>query len=98
MSGRGLGHRLASGARQDHLPHLGKRDGLHYALGYNGSGVAMAPYLGHKIALQLLGRFEGLSPFDQAPFRAYPFYTGRPWFLPLVERWYQRKDRKEGTG
>ena len=83
---------------QDHLPHLGKRGGIHYALGYNGSGVAMAPYLGHKIALQLLGRVEGLSPFDAAPFRAYPFYTGKPWFLPLVERWYQMKDRREGTG
>jgi glycine/D-amino acid oxidase-like deaminating enzyme len=83
---------------RDNLPHLGKREGIHYALGYNGSGVAMAPYLGHKIALQVLGRHEGLSPFDQVPFRAYPLYSGRPWFLPWVERWYRLKDKREGTG
>ena len=79
---------------RDHLPHLGRGpDGLHYALGYSGSGVAMAPYLGHKVALQVLGRVEGFSPFDRTPFSAFPLYNGRPWFLPLAERYYRWKDR-----
>jgi glycine/D-amino acid oxidase-like deaminating enzyme len=82
---------------RDYLPHLGRRDGLYYALGYNGSGVAMAPYLGHKIALQVLGRPEGLSPFDATPFPTVPFYTGRPWFLPALELAYRWRDRREGS-
>jgi glycine/D-amino acid oxidase-like deaminating enzyme len=82
---------------RDMLPHLGRHDGLHYALGYNGSGVAMAPYLGHKIALQVLGRPEGRSPFDATPFPTIPFYTGRPWFLPALELAYRWRDRREGS-
>ena len=31
----------------DEMPHMGKLDNLHYALGCNGSGVAMMTYLGH---------------------------------------------------
>ncbi len=30
----------------DEVPHMGSMDGLHYALGCNGSGVAMMTYLG----------------------------------------------------
>ena len=82
---------------RDYLPHLGRHDGLHYALGYNGSGVAMAPYLGHKVALQVLGRPEGRSPFDATAFPAIPFYTGRPWFLPPMELAYRWRDRREGS-
>ena len=82
---------------RDHLPHVGLRDGIHYALGYSGSGVAMAPYLGHKAAHKVLGNAEGRSPFDDTPFRAFPVYDGRPWFLPLVELWYRHKDRREGS-
>jgi glycine/D-amino acid oxidase-like deaminating enzyme len=82
---------------RDYLPHLGRRDGLHYALGYNGSGVAMAPFLGHKIALQVLGRAEGRSPFDATAFPAIPFYSGRPWFLPPMELAYRWRDHREGS-
>jgi glycine/D-amino acid oxidase-like deaminating enzyme len=83
---------------RDYLPHLGRRDGVHFALAYNGSGVAMAPYLGYKVAQKVLGRSEGDSPFDATPFRAIPFYTGRPWFLPAVELAYRWRDRREGSG
>lgn len=84
---------------RDHLPHLGRGpDGLHYALGYCGSGVAMAPYLGHKIALQVLGRVAGFSPLDQTPFPAFPLYNGRPWFLPLAERYYRWRDFSDRAG
>jgi hypothetical protein len=24
-----------------------------------------------------------------------PFYTGRPWFLPLAGAWFRRLDRRE---
>ena len=82
---------------RDNLPHIGRRDGVHYALAYNGSGVAMAPYLGYKVAQKLLGTSDGGSPFETTPFPAIPFYTGRPWFLPLVELAYRWRDRREGS-
>lgn len=80
---------------RDHLTHIGVRDGIHYALACNGSGVAMAPYAGHKAALKLLGSPEGRTAFDAFEFRAYPFYGGRPWFLPLVEGFYRARDAWE---
>ena len=80
---------------RDQLTHIGVRDGVHYALACNGSGVAMAPYAGHKAALKLLGSAEGRTAFDAFEFRAYPFYDGRPWFLPLVEGLYRARDAWE---
>ena len=34
------------------------------------------------------------APSTGGPFPARPFYTGRPWFLPLAVAWHKRKDRK----
>jgi glycine/D-amino acid oxidase-like deaminating enzyme len=79
------------------LPHVGVHDGMHYALGYNGSGVAMAPYLGYKVAQLLLGRSEGRTPFEDTPFAPVSFYGGRPWFLPVMGAYYRIKDRLEGS-
>jgi glycine/D-amino acid oxidase-like deaminating enzyme len=81
----------------DRLPHMGvwaggQADGVHFALGCNGSGVAMASYLGHQLALKLLGRSNRPCPFDGADFPTRPFYDGRPWFLPAVGAWYRLRD------
>jgi glycine/D-amino acid oxidase-like deaminating enzyme len=81
----------------DRLPHMGvlaggRSDGAHFAMGCNGSGVAMASYLGHQIALKLLGRAERPCPFDGPDFPSRPFYHGRPWFLPAVGAWYRWRD------
>lgn len=81
------------GFTMDDLPHIGVRDGVHFALGYNGSGVAMAPWLGHRIARKLLGDAEGAGPFERLPFAAVPLYFGRPWFLPLLDVWFRARDR-----
>src|SRR5437016_6339580 len=56
------------------LAGIGQRDGIWYALGCNGSGVALMPYLGHKVALRVLGKAEGRTAFDDIPFTAVPFY------------------------
>ncbi len=48
----------------DELMHAGHRDGLYYAMGYCGSGVGMAGYLGMRIGQQVLGRPEGATAFD----------------------------------
>ena len=76
----------------DHVPHLGLNNGLYYAMGYCGSGVARANYLGHKIALKMLGE-DGSTVFDQFEFPSKCFYSGNPWFMPAVLRWHSFADR-----
>lgn len=76
----------------DRLPHVGERDGMHYAMGYCGSGVVMSTWLGRKAALRLLGQPEGKSAFAEIRHPTSPVYYGKPWFLPFVQAWYQGAD------
>jgi glycine/D-amino acid oxidase-like deaminating enzyme len=80
----------------DRLPHMGIAAGAHFAMGCNGSGVAMASYLGHQLALKLLGRTNRPCPFDGLDFPTRPLYDGRPWFLPAVGAWYRWRDALDG--
>ena len=80
------------GFTMDHLPHAGAWDGVHYAAGYCGHGVAMATYLGARLGAALAGHGD-LHPFSDLPFSPVPFYGGRPWFLPLAGAWYRAVDR-----
>ena len=80
----------------DRLPHMGILAGAHFAMGCNGSGVAMASYLGHQLALKLLGRTNRPCPFDGLDFPTRPLYYGRPWFLPAVGAWYRWRDALDG--
>ena len=77
----------------DLLPHAGKMDGLHFAMGYAGHGVAMATYLGTRMAAAILGD-AAPAPFAQVTFPMAPLglYNGRPWFLPLASLWYRILD------
>lgn len=77
----------------DELAHIGVYDGVHFAMGYCGSGVSMASYLGMRVGQKVLGLKEGKTAFDDLPFNSRPFYFGRPWFLPAAVAWYQYKDR-----
>lgn len=76
----------------DFLPHLGTVDGVHYAVGCNGSGVAMMSYLGYRAALTLAGGNEK-SAFEKLEHPTRWFYRETPWFMPLVGRYYQFRDR-----
>ncbi len=76
----------------DTLAHLGKHDGIHYAMGYCGSGVSMAGYLGMRIGQQLLGEKEGCTGFDGLSFQTRPLYTGNPWFLSASVMYYRWLD------
>jgi glycine/D-amino acid oxidase-like deaminating enzyme len=78
------------------LPGIGQRDGVWYALGCNGSGVALMPYLGHKVAQKILGRPEGTTAYDDVPFPAIPFYNGNAWFRPLMSWWFRAGDKLRG--
>ena len=77
----------------DRMPHAGKMDGLFFALGYAGHGVAMATYLGTKMAEVIAGRPDE-NPFAGLPFPRAPLglYDGNPWFLPLAGAWYKLLD------
>ncbi|NKC12638.1 MAG: FAD-dependent oxidoreductase [Gammaproteobacteria bacterium] len=77
----------------DTLAHAGQHEGIYYAMGYCGSGVSMAGYLGTRIGQQVLGLAEGRTAFDNLPFPTHPLYGGRPWFLPAAVAWYRLLDR-----
>jgi glycine/D-amino acid oxidase-like deaminating enzyme len=77
----------------DIMPHAGKIDGMFFSLGYAGHGVAMASYLGSKVAESIAsGRDD--NPFADIPFMGAPLslYNGKPWFLPLAGMWYKFLD------
>jgi glycine/D-amino acid oxidase-like deaminating enzyme len=76
----------------DKVAHMGRDEGVHYALGCNGNGVALMTYLGHQTALKLLGKANKASAFDAPDFPTEPYYAGRPWFLPIVSAWYHLRD------
>ncbi len=74
----------------DQMPHAGLLDGLHFAMGYAGHGVAMSTWLGARMG-EALG---GAAPMPRitTAFRPVPCYRGRPWFLPLVGGYYRLRD------
>jgi len=76
----------------DELPHMGKFDNLHYALGCNGSGVAMMTYLGHETARKIAGKVNRANAFDRPEFPDHPLYSGNTWFLPWVGRYFRTRD------
>ncbi|MDQ6779995.1 MAG: FAD-binding oxidoreductase [Candidatus Eremiobacteraeota bacterium] len=77
----------------DMLPHIGRLEGIHYACGYAGHGVAMATYLGAQLARAIMG-----GPSDPAfassalPAAPLGLYAGHPWFLPLAGVWFHILD------
>lgn len=78
----------------DGFPHLGRTPrGIHYAMGYCGTGVTRASWFGRKIALQLLGNPEGRSAFDDLAFPSHPFHALATPAVPLVEGWKRLRDR-----
>ena len=76
----------------DALANCGKHNGMHYAMGYCGSGVSVASYLGMRIGQQVLGAGDGRTAFDHIPMTTRPLYFGRPWFLPASVAWYRFLD------
>ncbi len=77
----------------DIMPHAGKMDGVYYSVGYAGHGVAMATYLGQKVA-EFICTGKDESPYAGIPFPGAPLglYNGKPWFLPLAGMYYKFLD------
>ena len=78
----------------DELMHIGRHDGLYYAMGYCGSGVGMGSYLGMRLGQQVLGLAEGRTAFDDVAFQTRPLYRGNPWFLAPSIRYYRWRDKQ----
>jgi glycine/D-amino acid oxidase-like deaminating enzyme len=77
----------------DVMPHAGKLDGMYFAAGFAGHGVAAATWFGSKLAAQICGDPAG-TPFDRINFPAAPFglRSGHTWALPLAGAWYRLLD------
>jgi len=77
----------------DRMPHVGRtKDGVTYALGCCGTGVALMTDLGTRVGAWLAG---GEAPaLSRLPFPLVPApYEGRPWFLPFAGEWFRLQDR-----
>ena len=74
----------------NHVPTVGEHDGIHYAMGFSGSGTVLAPYLGAKAALQALGDPNGETAYSQTQLQPRWFHSGgRPHFLRAANIWYR---------
>lgn len=80
-----------------HMPSVGEHDGLHYAMGFSGSGTVMAPYLGAKAALRALGHEGGATAYADIHLGTRWFHRGgTPHFLKAADVWYRNwVDRRE---
>jgi glycine/D-amino acid oxidase-like deaminating enzyme len=76
----------------DEAPHMGMLEGLHYALGCNGSGVAMMTYLGTETARKVAGRTNRRNAFDTESFPDHWGYDGNPWFVPVLGEYLRARD------
>ncbi len=79
------------GVTFDLMPHIGRIDGMWYALGYGGHGVGIATYVGAEVGKRIAGVIDR-SPFEDIPHPTRSFYRKEPWFLPFAARWYRFLD------
>ena len=77
----------------DVMPHAGKIDGMYFAAGFAGHGVAAATWFGLKLAGLICGEPNDI-PFDAIKFPAAPLglRSGNTWALPLAGAWYKILD------
>ncbi len=77
----------------DVMPHAGKIDGMYFAAGFAGHGVAAATWFGAKLAARICGDPSEI-PFDGIKFPAAPIglRSGHTWALPFAGAWYRLLD------
>jgi glycine/D-amino acid oxidase-like deaminating enzyme len=77
----------------DVMPHAGKLDGMHYAVGFAGHGVAAATWMGAKLAGVMCGDQDD-NPFTKIAFGNAPIglRSGNTWALPLAGAYYRVLD------
>lgn len=77
----------------DVMPHAGKIDGMHFAVGFAGHGVAAATWMGVKLAAVICGDLDD-NPFSRISFPGAPIglRSGNTWALPLAGMYYRVLD------
>jgi len=75
----------------DLMPHVGCLNGIHYAYGYAGHGVAVASLVGKEIGEVLAGR-RSSQLFSQLRQQRYFFTRYDKFYLPLVSAWFRFLD------
>jgi len=77
----------------DVMPHSGKIDGMYFAMGFAGHGVAAATWMGAKIAGTICGDSDD-NPFSRIAFPGAPIglRSGHTWALPLAGAYYKVLD------
>jgi glycine/D-amino acid oxidase-like deaminating enzyme len=78
----------------DQMPHAGQLEGIYYALGFAGHGVALGTHLGMRMADAILNGTVKELPYNAYAFPTAPLglYNGKPWFLPLIGLWHRILD------
>jgi glycine/D-amino acid oxidase-like deaminating enzyme len=77
----------------DVMPHSGRIDGMHFAVGFAGHGVAAATWMGAKLAGSICGDPDD-NPFSKISFPSAPvgLRSGNAWALPLAGAYYRVLD------
>jgi glycine/D-amino acid oxidase-like deaminating enzyme len=77
----------------DVMPHSGKIDGMYFAAGFAGHGVAAATWMGAKLAAVICGDADD-NPFSSISFPSAPLglRSGNAWGLPLAGIYYRVLD------
>jgi glycine/D-amino acid oxidase-like deaminating enzyme len=77
----------------DRMPHVGRTSqGVTYAMGCCGTGVALMTHLGTEVGAWLAGGEAPALARLKFPLVPAP-YEGRPWFLPFAGEWFRLQDR-----
>jgi glycine/D-amino acid oxidase-like deaminating enzyme len=77
----------------DRMPHVGRtKDGVAYAMGCCGTGIALMTHLGIKVGAWLAGGEGPVLARLKWPLVPAP-YEGRPWFMPFAGEWFRLQDR-----
>ena len=84
---------------RDFLPHIYRAEddaSVHYALGYQGSGVSLSLYAGKLLAQRIAGHpVESAIPSTSTPLARYPLHS----FIRLPQRamylWYKHLDNSD---
>jgi glycine/D-amino acid oxidase-like deaminating enzyme len=77
----------------DVMPHSGMVDGMYFAVGFAGHGVAAATWMGSKLAAAICGDAVD-NPFSEIGFPGTPIglRSGNTWALPLAGAYYKVLD------
>lgn len=79
-----------------HIHHAADDSTVHYALGYQGSGVALSLHAGKLLARQVAGHAtENALPSVNAPLLRYPLHSLIRIPQRLMYRWYKHLDNSD---